>query len=821
MSRKSICLVSNEMYPFLPGGIGRLMYNFCERNVERGHPVDLHFLLPAAGGSQQEEEIRAAYAGKARIHFAPAQSDLNDPLSWAVRHGNAHHPEFAVHYSEAWLYHHGLLRAEQALGRPFDLVEWPDFGGWSSAALQAREVGFAHRGTVFAYRLHSSQGLITDAERYSHHPSQWFGALLDLERQGLAQSDLIVGHLSSIVDANAQHYRFDEDWAREAIVEFPPITVDPHSSNPEVALGATPDFIFSSRLQPFKRPDIFIRAAVMFFERNPDYPGVCRVVSYGWDRSYIDWLKSHVPPSLADRVLFLEQCSKSERLDYLARSVVVVPSTYESLCLFAYEAGQMGLRVILNRECRAFSEADRWIDEETCLFFDGDFIDLAHTMERACNWVPTKPVSIEADAPYWEDADLLESRKNALTAQTSGDKSTEIPVLVYGIDSVQEMNRVWSYWRDAVTEDVQVHFLVARHAFEGMETAVATMTAMGWSAHMFSGRKIAASELQRFIESLEVPYVCLCPSNSVLHPDFLPAARHCFANRPDTELFSAHCRVLDPVSFADRGVTLSTGDAQSLAMLESAVSAPACVVSREAVSRIGLDDMARELWFAAFTRKLALSNARIVIAPRLLVDRFDVDIVPPNNKPFSAGVFDSFGVQQGLVPRLLAFDAKHSTARSQRRVRFAEDKITETFPVHPKADMLGWSLVQGHQEGILVSPHTDGIVIAELKAAHEGHPIEITGAVRNTTENNGVEVALLAADHPLNADEINALESGETHLSGASPLTWHEVASNELKVIRMIPGLMNSRHIYFLSRAPAGRSASGCAPVWRWLELGY
>ena len=279
MSRKSICLVSNEMYPFLPGGIGRLMYNFCERNVERGHPVDLHFLLPAAGGSQQEEEIRAAYAGKARIHFAPAQSDLNDPLSWAVRHGNAHHPEFAVHYSEAWLYHHGLLRAEQALGRPFDLVEWPDFGGWSSAALQAREVGFAHRGTVFAYRLHSSQGLITDAERYSHHPSQWFGALLDLERQGLAQSDLIVGHLSSIVDANAQHYRFDEEWAREAIVEFPPITVDPHSSNPEVALGATPDFIFSSRLQPFKRPDIFIRAAVMFFERNPDYPGVCRVVS--------------------------------------------------------------------------------------------------------------------------------------------------------------------------------------------------------------------------------------------------------------------------------------------------------------------------------------------------------------------------------------------------------------------------------------------------------------------------------------------------------------------------------------------------------------
>jgi len=42
-----------------------------------------------------------------------------------------------------------------------------------------------------------------------------------------------------------------------------------------------------------------------------------------------------------------------------------------------------------------------------------------------------------------------------------------------------------------------------------------------------------------------------------------------------------------------------------------------------------------------------------------------------------------------------------------------------------------------------------------------------------------------------------------------------------MKVIRMIPGLMNSRHIYFLSRAPAGRSASGCAPVWRWIELGY
>lgn len=821
MKQKSICLVTNEMYPFLPGGIGRLMYNFCERNHERGHPVDLHFLLPAAGSPEKEQEIRATYSGKAEIHFAPALPELRDPLSWALGHGNAHHPDYAVHYGEAWLYHHGLMRAEQALGRSFDLVEWPDFGGWAAAALQAREAGLAHQGTVFAFRLHSTQGLITHAERYSHHPSQWFGALLDLERQGLAQGDLIVGHLQGIVEANARHYGFGPDWVRSAVVEFPPITVDPYSPDPDTALGETPDFIFSSRLQPFKRPDIFVRAAVLFLERNPDYPGLFRLVSYGWDRGYIDWLKSLVPPTLADRVLFLEECGKRERMDYLARSVVVVPSVYESLCLFAYEAGQMGLRVILNRECRAFAEAERWRDGETCLFFDGDFTALADAMERACDWTPKAPVSIEADKPYWEESTLLDKARNALPTPEAEAADSGFPVLVFGISSAEELNRVWSHWQDTAAQVREVHFLLPRHAFEGTEAAAANIRAMGGQAHLFSGRWIAASELQRFIMELDAARVCLCPSHCLPHPDFLPTAQRCFASLPDTALYTAHCRVLDPVSFSERGVRLSTGDAQSLALLESAVSAPACVVSRDAVLQIRLDDLARDMWFAAFTRKLALSDARIVVAPRLLVDHFSTDPAPANDKPFSAGIYDSYGIEKGLTPRLLAFDAKHSIARSERRTRIAGEQIARTFPVHPKEDMLGWSLVQGHHEGVMVRPRPDGLVIAELKTAHEGQPVEITGEVHNTTDNNGVEVALMAADHPLRSDEIDALESGESHLPGASPLTWHEIPAHERKVIRMLPGMMGSRHIYFLSRPPPGRSAEGCAPVWRWLDLGY
>jgi len=290
-----VCLLSNEMYPFLPGGIGRLMYNFCMQNAKSKTPVELHYLLKASSADEQSK-IREFYEGVAHIHFCPELADLDDEVSKALAENNAFHPEFADNYKEPQSYYQGLLMAEAASQGPFDVVEIADMGGWGQAILAAKQAGLAFQDTQIACRLHSSIGIITEFERYSHHPSTWFSAKLDLERQSILGADIVVGHVPAIVEENARHYNLGKKWANTVLVEFPPILLD--TDVEEVTdLGPTPDFVFSSRLQPFKRPDIFIRAAVLFMERHPDYPGVFRIMSYGWDENYIVSLQALVPLS--------------------------------------------------------------------------------------------------------------------------------------------------------------------------------------------------------------------------------------------------------------------------------------------------------------------------------------------------------------------------------------------------------------------------------------------------------------------------------------------------------------------------------------------
>lgn len=101
------------------------------------------------------------------------------------------------------------------------------------------------------------------------------------------------------------------------------------------------------------------------------------------------------------RVTFIDNANEAERSAYLARSVVVVPSDYESLCLFAFESAQMGRPVVLNGRCSAFGENPRWSDGENCLLFDGTVSDLVRAMEQARTWRPSVRASVEVDAPYW------------------------------------------------------------------------------------------------------------------------------------------------------------------------------------------------------------------------------------------------------------------------------------------------------------------------------------------------------------------------------------------------------------------------------------
>lgn len=823
MIKYSLCLVTNEMYPFLPGGIGRLMYNFADRNQQSDSPVDLHFLLPAQDSAKHAAEIVAEYDGRATIHFCPSLDELRDTVSVALRDGTAHHPEFADNYKNAHLYHIGLLRAQNSYGRDFDVIEIPDFGGWGAAITSAKRAGLAYQDSLLSFRLHSAHGLITQAEKYTHHPSFWFGALLDLEREGLANADLIVGHIPSIVQANCDHYQFDQSWADNAIVEFPPITVDT-AETLELTPGTAPDFIFSSRLQPFKRPDIFIKAATCFMERNPDYEGVFRVVSYGWDREYVDWLKSLVPTSLATKVLFLEKYTQEERLTYLARSVVVVPSNYESLCLFAFEASNMGCPVILNRDCLAFGDFDRWIEGENCLMFDGEFLGLAKAMEEAVDWRPTSKASIAPSRPYWEDQALIQKHLDAQTSSAPSD-SPDIAIVYFNFQSTEELNRVWAAHQNSEQRSNPTYFLLNPNDSRLTNGTIQALTRQDVKVHLCSGTSVSPSELQAFIATLDETHVCLCPANYALHPKFLTAAKMTLAHSPDTALFSSHSRVLSPTSQRPIGVNLYSGGAQSLALLENVVAPGAAVVARNAVAEISFDEMARDNWYNVFTRNLALSGRPIVIAPTVLLDHYAPEIGAANDKCLSASIYDTFALKQGLIPRMLAFDPKISRLGGTSRTNhFGPDILGQAMPVTHTADLLGWDIVQNRQDlgGVLIHPVDGEVVIAEVKHVVEGYPIYAHWRVSNVThDNNGVEVATVFANRPLTSEDIERINATEAQLDGVTRIEWKELSALQEDQFSTPLAGVAPRHVYLMSRVPTGRSSHKCWPVWKELEFIY
>ena len=195
------------------------------------------------------------------------------------------------------------------------------------------------------------------------------------------------------------------------------------------------DFIFSSRLQPFKRPDTFVRAAVRLLRDDPACTSLFHVASYGWDQTYIQWLQGLVPVDLRLRIHFHPTLTQEERAQLLRRSIVVIPSIYESLCLFAYESAMVGLKVILNRECAAFGEGPRWADGMNCLMFDGNYIDLARIMKTALTWSPSGLVDATPDVPYWETRDTI------FVPDPATRKTSRLETLCYGFSTLAEVNQ--------------------------------------------------------------------------------------------------------------------------------------------------------------------------------------------------------------------------------------------------------------------------------------------------------------------------------------------------------------------------------------------
>ncbi len=388
------CFILDELYPADRGGIARLMHNIiCQAKAENP-ALDLHVVLARKRGSA---ELESYFADIASLHYFQPDIRIAERMGLADLRPQALLGKMVEPTQRALRVLDAVLQASAACGG-FDHIEIPDHLGLGAMILQARRAGLAFANTEITCRLHSSLSAIIEAEPFYHPRSDWLAPRLEMERYSLEHADRVIAHLPCIADFNQQHFGFDAAWKSRVEVAFPPVIWPrPEASQPSKGK----DFIFTARFQPFKRPMLFIKAAITLLDGGSDYSGNFRMISYGFDADYIDSLRLAVPTRYKDRITIETNVSAKDRLAAMASGIIVQPSRFESLCALAYEAEAAARPLLLARDCLAFGDNPHWRDGENCLMFDPGPQALAQTMETARQWQPKPRPAPPAAPPYF------------------------------------------------------------------------------------------------------------------------------------------------------------------------------------------------------------------------------------------------------------------------------------------------------------------------------------------------------------------------------------------------------------------------------------
>lgn len=823
--KPAICFVTNELYPEDNGGIGRILYNFAVHNREAGRKVDIHFVVGGALGRNAAaiSRLTSAFKRLAEIHVAP---DLkNEPesipqLLGATAAADRFGPDARL--ADSFQYYLGILRAQRAIKREFDLVEFPDFGGWGKVSMEAKRAGLAFANTALGVRVHSTQGILYRMERYAHVGGIWLAGQFDAEQFALAHADILAGHIPSILEFTLAHYGLEDRIGKNTVCEFPPISItedEARSAKGAKQPGDSPDFIFSSRLQEFKRPDLFVRAAIAFLGRHPDYTGVFRIVSYGWNEDYIAMLRDLVPEKMAERILFILDASPRDRLDYIGKSVVVQPSDYESLCLFAYEASGMGRPLILNGACLAFGSFERWQDGRNCLLFDGTVDGLVNAMERARGWQPDTKVDLRADAPYW-----MAPQKLSAAAAQDAPAPAAFTTIFHGATSNTDLRTI----RRNIAKLEPGRCILLTGSADGYdESELAALRDIGVEVRLTPGHRFDPEELQKAIEAQEDEVVLLVPAGVQLSDAFLEHGARAIGRDAGLSMVGAHLEVRNHSTGVNMELKAYHGQAPNIALMHPRIMSPLLFLRKSVLERIPFDFTAGRLWFEAFSRAAALDGEPMCILP-ISGGQLDSQRArrEENSTKLTSTLMDSLGLKAGLPARLLSVEiAPPPRSDATESVALADETLSKAVKFAPTSVNLPWKPVEFHRHlgGLLVHPLEGYVTIGVLPLDVESpHRVAVTVSNANKL-NQGGEAALAFGSGQVTEKQLMDLVAGGTAPEGLVLGKWVEVAPGTSvdytmplpRDVAALPG----KSLFLLSRIQKGKSADHCHIVFGGVKI--
>lgn len=426
-SPNRVLLVTDELFPFSAGGIGRILHNLILDSLTRTNDVEFHVMAPAESAIQPDR-VQEYFDNRVTLHHVAFRQGYSPT---ADSDGEIYPPAAAFTDCICHAQSLDILLAIKRLtkeGLVFDTIEFPDYRGWAFCTLQEKHLSRDLLSTEITVRLHSCDGLLQHFEARPVTFEQL--GLFELERKSLHDADRIITHLPAIAKFNAEYYGFNSSWCRKVVVQFPPVMLNSiHENVPSAASTASDsrDLLFITKLQPCKGPDLFIRGAAHFMRSCPEFKGRAITACHAFDPGYESRIRSLVPADLAQRFVFLTSgISQAEREALVRNNIVVIPSLYESLCLAAYEVSAKNTLLILNDRCPAFAEGSPFQHGINCHKFDGSVEGLANTLLSTWRNPSNEAVSWTADIPYWE----MRSDSLSPTAHTRTNPRPRVSVVI-------------------------------------------------------------------------------------------------------------------------------------------------------------------------------------------------------------------------------------------------------------------------------------------------------------------------------------------------------------------------------------------------------
>ena len=321
-----IAYVCREYGHITGGGIGTYIANVVQEMYQRGHEI---FLVTDC-------------VSEANSHLVPCGIHV-------VSVGPAMPPRIGNFFTWNHEYSYRVLDTLSELSREtaLDIVEFAEYGGEGFAAIRAKRLMNRFARTALVVKCHTPLSLLFEI---NEDRSLFVSTLCDiaLEDYCIRNADLVTSPSRSLADY------FTKRIGRKGIHICPYPMRLPVSHRPRTFSDKQIRRVrFIGSIQVRKGVDVFIEAARIVLENNPDFRfelwGKVRNATYfGKDYRWI--LERRIPDALRDRIVFCGGIPYEKVNDlFLDSCMVVFPSRWENWANVCLEAMSQGCVVFASR----------------------------------------------------------------------------------------------------------------------------------------------------------------------------------------------------------------------------------------------------------------------------------------------------------------------------------------------------------------------------------------------------------------------------------------------------------------------------------------